>query len=362
MTSRHDGDFHSTLLTVNFKRFIMSTFTKICGIDVSKDDLDYHLFNQLDCEPKQRTTISKVNNELGDIAAHFSSPIFDNTLFVVEYTGNYSSKLLYQLSQLNHAVSVVNPYQSKSFMAALGMTNKDDKQAAKALMLMGQQRQKKPKLYKVPSEEMQKRKQIQSALRGLQKQERMLLNQIHALEQLPIISDVAKTSFENMLETVQQEIHNLQEQLYIPHQDPEFNEKMKYGTSVKGIGVKTGQAILMATSGLDDFDSSAKLAKFLGLTPGSHYSGSSVYKRSGITKHGSSAVRASLYMGANSAIQHNKSCKELYERLRKVGKTHKVAKIAVMHKMVKQFFVCVKSKTMFDNEFHLKNEKISNNE
>jgi len=340
----------------------MSTFTKICGVDVSKDNLDYHLYNQSDSDDDQRDRISNVNNELTDIATHFSSPMFNNTLFVVEYTGNYSSKLLYQLSQLNHAVTVVNPYQSKSFMAALGMTNKNDKQAARALMLMGQQQQKKPKLYKAPSEEMQKRKQIQSALRGLQKQERALLNQIHALEQLPIISDDAKGAFQSTLQTVQQQIQHLEEQLYIPSEDAEFEEKMKYGTSVKGIGPKTGQAILMATSGLDDFDSSAKLAKFFGLTPGSHYSGSSVYRRSGITKHGSSTVRALLYMGANSAIQHNKSCKELYDRLRKAGKTHKVAKVAVMHKMVKQFFVCVKSKTMFDNDFHLKDEEKANNE
>jgi len=335
----------------------MGTFTKHCGIDVSKGDLDYYLLNPSAPDTKQTSIYHKVNNQLSDIATEFSDPKFDNTLFIVEYTGNYSSKLLHQLSELKHAVSVVNPYQSKCFMAALGITNKNDKQAARALALMGQQQMKQPKLYKAPSEEMQKRKQIQSTLRALQKQERMLLNQIHALEQLPIISDDAKAAFEDSLLIIQQQIEKLQEQLYVPHQDPEFNEKMEYGTSVKGIGVKTAQAILMATNGLDDFDSRAKLAKFLGLTPGSHYSGSSVYKRSGITKHGSSTVRALLYMGANSAIQHNKSCKELYEKLRKAGKTHKVAKVAVMHKMVRQFFACVKSKTMFDNEFHLKDEK-----
>lgn len=191
----------------------MRTFTKHCGIDVSKGDLNYCLLNPSALQAKQVSIYDKVNNQLSDIATEFSDPKFDNTLFIVEYTGTYSSKLLHQLCELKHAVSVVNPYQSKCLMAALGMTNKNDKQAAKALALMGQQQMKKPKLYKAPSEEMQKRKQIQSTLRALQKQERMLLNQIHASEQSAIISDDAKTVFEDTLLVVQEQIDKLQEQL-----------------------------------------------------------------------------------------------------------------------------------------------------
>jgi len=59
-------------------------------------------------------------------------------------------------------------------------------------------------------------------------------------------------------------------------------------------------------------------------------------------------------MCTRSAIRHNLACKELYQRLRKNNKPHKVAAVAVMNKLLKQFFVCVKNEVMFDNEYHLK--------
>jgi hypothetical protein len=54
-------------------------------------------------------------------------------------------------------------------------------------------------------------------------------------------------------------------------------------------------------------------------------------------------------MRTRSAIRYNLACKDLYERLRKRGKPHKLAAVAVMHKLVKQLFVCLKTKTVFDH-------------
>ena len=105
------------------------------------------------------------------------------------------------------------------------------------------------------------------------------------------------------------------------------------------------------------FDSPDKLSKFLGLNSYSHHSGSSIRRRGGITKFGSNQVRSLLYMCTRSAIRYKQPCKELYQRLRQNGKSHKLAAVAVMHKLVKQIFACVKNKTLFDNEYHLKNKE-----
>ena len=153
---------------------------------------------------------------------------------------------------------------------------------------------------------------------------------------------------------MKQQRETLEQQLYSPSQDPNFQEKMKNGTSVVGIGNKTAEAILLATNGLDGFDQVPAVAKCLGITPSSHRSGTSINRKGGITKFGSNSVRGLLYMCTRSAIQHNKACKELYARLRAKGKPHKVAAVAVMHKLVKQFFACVKFSRTFDNDYHLK--------
>lgn len=331
----------------------MNTFTQFCGIDVSKDTLDFCLVQP---QSANGFKYKKIPNELAAIKAAFSAACFESTLFVMEYTGNYSSKLLHQLSTMKRNINVVSPAASKSFMAAQGITNKNDKQAAQSLALMGQAI--KVRLYKAPSREMQERKQKLSTLQALEKQQRMLENQLHALEQLPLRSEDSYNALAAVLKTVEEQIKPLQRGICEVSATPEFNELKKFGTSVVGIGDKTAEAILLVTNGLKEFDNYDQVSKFLGITPHSHDSGKSVKKKGSITKYGSSEVRGLLYMCARSAVRYNLACKSLYERLRKRGKPHKLATVAVMHKLVKQFFVCVKTKTTFDNQYHLsKKEK-----
>jgi len=307
------------LLTIN--TILMSDLQQFCGIDVSKSTLDFIVLSTTDntrISTKDIRAKSKdfeqIPNTLTSIETKFSQSEFDQTLFVLEATGTYSSKLLHQLSKLNRPISVVSPYQSKAYMVSKGITNKNDKNAA------------------------------------------FCLDQIHALEQNAEVNELSLTSLKQVLHHVSEQLTKLEEQLYQPSQDPDYEEKMKHGTSVIGIGQKTAEALLLATNGLHGFETSGAVAKCLGIIPHSHYSGSSVKRKGGITKFGNNTVRGLLYMCTRSAIQHNKACKETYYRLRAKGKPHKVAAVAVMHKLVKQFFACVTFKRMFDNDYHAKQQ------
>ena len=182
----------------------------------------------------------------------------------------------------------------------------------------------------------------------------MLCNQLHALEQLPLVEETAQGALSSALRTVRDEIAHLKEILNPLRSDKVFQQKMEYATSVKGIGEKTAEALLILTNNLESFDHFGQLAKFIGTVNWSHESGTSVRRKGGITKMGNSHVRGLLYMCTRSAIRHNLACKELYQRLRKNNKPYKVAAVAVMNKLLKQFFVCVKNEVMFDNEYHLK--------
>jgi len=122
---------------------------------------------------------------------------------------------------------------------------------------------------------------------------------------------------------------------------------------VTGIGIKNANLLLIYTNGLKLFDISGALLNFVGIVPSSHRSGSSVFKRKGMTKKGASQLRACLYNAAKSAKRFNNACKALYERLRKKGKPHKVAMVAVIKKLLQQVFAVVKSNTQFDNELYL---------
>ncbi|MEL7251515.1 MAG: hypothetical protein AAFO03_24030 [Bacteroidota bacterium] len=64
-----------------------------------------------------------------------------------------------------------------------------------------------------------------------------------------------------------------------------------------------------------------------------------------------SKLRGLLYMGARSAKRFNPACRDLYERLRRKGKCHKVAMVAVCNKMVRQLFAVVKNGVPYRDDF-----------
>lgn len=329
----------------------MITFTTIHGIDISKLDLD---IKSLDQSTGISLNTQKIKNKPRTIKSWVKSLNPSTDYVVLEHTGTYGNVLLHELEKQKITVSVVSPYQSKSFMSAQGISNKTDHQAADSLARMG--RSLELRIYKHPSAKMDQKKQLVTALSAMMKQKRMLENQLHAQQYKYSVNEKAKQAYEQTLETVNGQIAALEEEIAsLSEQDEEESKQaLALMTSVKGIGPKTALAINLATHGLDNFKRPEELSKFLGLISSSHQSGSSVRKRGGITKCGSSYVRSLLYMCARSAKKYNLACKELYNRLKANGKPHKVAMVAVMHKLVKQLFACYKSKTKFDNQYHLK--------
>jgi len=326
----------------------MNVFTHVYGIDVSKDTLDV-IKLESNAQSKEK---AQIKNRLKQLEPWVKTLCVQSCLCVVEPTGTYSSTLIYLLNKYNIKVALVSPYKSKSFMDALGVSNKTDDQAAYCLAMMGLRLDLKT--YQMPSINRQKRKQLQNAHNAMMKQGQMLKNQLHALDQLPIIEQVARGAYEKTLQTIEQQIKDLEDQMAELEEDPEYRQAKTLACSVVGIGPTTAHAIILAANGFESFESNEALCKYFGLTPNSHYSGSSVRKKGRITKMGTHYVRSLLYMCTRSAIRYNQACKELYQRLRAKGKPHKVAAVAVMHKLVKQVFACVKKQVKFDNQYYLK--------
>lgn len=324
----------------------MKKYSIIFGIDVSKDHLDIYEISNSEKEP-----LFKIKNDSLSISTWLENFSTKDVLCVLEPTGPYSQRLLFYLNRYQVATAVVPPGQSCGFTEALGITSKNDAQAAKTLALMGERLDLV--LYKHPNEEMQHRKQLLMAKNALKKQRQMLKNQLHALDHQIVFAITAVEALKQTLSTVEEQIQVLEEQLN-DLDDEESNRQLNLMQTVVGIGPKTAQELLAATGGIQNFKHTRQLAKFLGLVPSSQVSGSSVYKKGRMTKKGNGRVRACLYMATRSARQHNHSCQELYKRLRAAGKSHKVASVAVMHKLVKQVFAVVQSGNPFDNQYYLK--------
>ena len=328
----------------------MQSYSYVFGIDVSKDYLDI-----VSLEYGQQRGSYQLLNTPGAIKSWISQCLCrQNTslLCVLEPTGAYSAHLLELLSEWGIATKLVNPTQSAGFSKAQGIITKTDRQAAHTLALMGYVLQDLP-LYKAPCKTMKKRKQLLSAVAALQKQRQALKNQLHALSHQVIYAPQVVASFEQLLDTTEAQIQTLEDEL-ADLSEEEHHRQLRLMQSVVGIGPKTAQLLLACTGGLQHFSQAGQLAKFIGIVPTSHFSGSSVYKKGRITKRGNTALRATLYMAARSAKRFNLACKALYDRLRARGKCHRQAMVAVMHKLVKQIFGVVQSGVSFDNQHYLK--------
>ena len=324
----------------------MSThYSPVYGIDVSKDTLDICVLDQ------GARSFLQISNDKQAILAWIKGLDKSRAYCVLEYTGTYSCQLMHLLSSQGIALSVVNPHQSSHFIKTLGIVNKNDKNAAEALALLGSSLDLP--LYVMEPNSRQKRKQVLSSLSALKKQRQMLRNQLHALSFQVIVNTTVKQAFEATLQTVNEQIQLLEQELD-ELSDEDHEKLMKKITSVVGIGPKTAQALLTATGGLEHFEHDRQLAKFIGIVPSSHDSGTSVRYRGPITKKGNGELRACLYMAARSARRFNLACKELYERLRSKGKCHRQAMVAVMNKLVRQVFAVIKYDRTFDNRYYLK--------
>lgn len=323
----------------------MSDVKLSIGIDVSKDTLDF-------CEYDFKTYLkeSHLSNKTDSIDDFLGTYDKSTTLFVLEPTGTYSDKLIACLSAGKYKFSLVNPRQSHYYSLAKGILNKDDKQASRMLAEMGA-KEDLP-LYKLPSRAIRLRKSIIQAINGLDKEIQVFKNRIHALEQKDFSVAIIIESYESIIENLESKKAVLSSELK-SIKDSDYDAKKKLAETVVGIGPATSSWLLTVTDGLENFENQKQLIKFIGLAPKSHESGSSVRIKGGINKMAKGKIRACLYMGALSAIKTNKACNDLYERLRK-RKPHYKVMVAIMCKLLKQFFGVIKSGKKFDNDYYLK--------
>jgi len=119
--------------------------------------------------------------------------------------------------------------------------------------------------------------------------------------------------------------------------------------SIPGISSLTAQKILAELGGAADrFASSSSAAAYAGLAPREHRSGSSVRKRTRLSKRGNAAPRKALYFPAVTALRFNPLVKAFYERLVASGKRKMVALGAAMLKLLKIAVGVLRSGKPFD--------------
>ena len=145
-----------------------------------------------------------------------------------------------------------------------------------------------------------------------------------------------------MIQLLKQQKADLQQAINQHIDDhPNLKRDRQLLQSIPGVG-EVVSALMLSVLHSRSFERASQCAAFLGLNPVQHDSGSSVHKRSRLSKQGPGATRAKLYMAAVVAIQHNPDIKSQYQRLLKRGKSKMCALGAAMRKLVQICFGVLK--------------------
>ena len=303
--------------------------TTFVGIDVAKDELVVHIL-----PTNKQLTVSNSKEGIKEIVKLFKE--IEPKQIVLEATGGLERALLTNLVANGLAAVAINPRQARDLARGLGQLAKTDKVDAKMLARFAQL--ECLPVRPVPSEETQEMNDLVTRKEQLIQMRVMETNRSHRATQKAIQKSIAKTiaTFEKEIATIEARI----EQMIA--NNPDWSEKDKILQSVPGVGPKTSQVLISALPELGTINRQ-EIAALVGVAPFCDDSG----KRTGARhiKGGRASVRSALYMAAFSAIKHNKTIKEFYERLVADGKKFKVALVAAMRKLISILNVMVQKKT-----------------
>lgn len=303
------------------------------GIDVSKATF------VVAYSPEKTSRTRTFKNTANGIHEFIRTISKDEHHCVMEATGNYSSLLVYLLSEAGIATSLENPLKVKNFARAMLSTVKTDEIDARLIALYGEKMQPAP--YKLRSDAILTLKQKRTVIRQLKKQLIATKNLKGSMEVLPFFDSKCRKSIEQTIAFLAKQVKHLEDDLVVLA-DSEYKKQMDLLTSIKGIGVTLAAALIMTTGGFTYFGNAKQLTRYLGLSPTYQQSGTSVNFKGHINRNGDSTLRSQLYVAAFSSLRCNAECRACYDRLRSNGKPGKVAVIAVANKLVRQAFAVVK--------------------
>lgn len=322
------------------------------GIDVSKATLQVYI-------PIKDENISIDNTKKSLISLYsklkkYYKKDIANLVIIFEPTGSYSVLLKRFCADKKTYAFIINPRQSANFAKALDNRSKSDIIDAKMLykfhVMLNESDITVPTIDKAQEE----LSEMLTYYKFLQKQRVSFSNHLEALS--------AKDGSLYIKTKLNREIKQLKEQeeemiikmksLIIS--DEIMAQKFENITSILGIGDRAAIALIHLFISYPDANRQ-EIVALSGLDAIENTSGTSVQKRTRISKRGSAIYRSMLFMPVLSAIQHNPYMKLFYDRLKSNGKHSTSAQIAVMRKMILIAHSLHKNDVKFDNKLYEKN-------
>ncbi len=311
------------------------------GIDVSKDGLDVEFVRDQGHEaqhfPNSAPGFAKLHNwvkrRLDPTAVHVC----------LEATGPYSEAVAEFLYGQGYRVSVVNPARIKGYAESQLRRNKTDR--LDAALIADFCRIQQPAAWMPPLPEVRHLQALVRHLDDLTQLRQQVSNRLKSGTQLEPVQHHLQAQLTLLDQQIAQTKQTIRDWL---NQHPDLKRQKDLLTSIPGIGDLTAGKLLAECRDLRAFHDVRQLVAFAGLNPRHHSSGSSIHKKPILSRTGSAALRAALYMPALAAMRFNPLLRAFADRLRSRGVPGKAIVAAVMRKLLHLAFGVVKSGQPFD--------------
>jgi transposase len=219
---------------------------------------------------------------------------------VMETTGRYSVELAAWLlaERASLAPAIVHAKHASEFERSLGARNRTDESAARALALLGLQRQ--PKAYVPASKEEAAFRELVRHRHTLVAQQTVVKNQMkESVRSRFVAKEQGKwlRSLEASIKRVEKEMKALLETM------PAVKEDVERLQTMHGVGFIVACVVRAELGDLNRFERARQLTAHCGLNPSVRQSGTSVRGKTHMSKQGNEHARHMLYMAATAAIQ-----------------------------------------------------------
>lgn len=319
----------------------------VLGIDVSKATLDVVLVSE---GQKRYQVISNNEEGFARLANWLASQRASQVHVCLEATGQYGDGVAEYLYGQSYAVSVVNPARIKRYGDSKLHRNKTDK--ADAALIAEFCLKENPPLWRPLPPYLKRLRQLVRRLEDLKSNYQQERNRLKSGVDDPWVVEDLKNHIMDLEKRMKDLKTAIQELI---SNTPELKRQSDLLVTIPGIAKLTAARLLAEIGDISNFEGAPQLAAYAGLNPKGAHSGSSVCKKTRISKEGRAFLRYILYMPAIVARKYNPIIRNFCNRLAEQHKLPSMAIVAAaMRKLLHLVYGILKNQKPFDPN-HLSN-------
>ncbi len=310
---------------------------QVYGIDLSMEKFDV---NFIDAKGKEKNR--EVKNGVVSISKFLSS-VPDDGILCAEHTGAYGD------NQAEIPIALVPGYTIKHSLGLL--KGKSDPLDAGRIREYGERFTDRLVFSEYDEENIVELKQLYTLHFQLVKARKTLLTSDKGRCHLPMQNVSVHNHLQPVLSGLDTEITAVEEEIEaLIKADEDLNENYEFAKSVIGIGPVIATDLLIKTGNFENIDTARKAASYAGVCPFPNTSGK-MKGKSKTSPFADKKLKSLLYMGAKSAVKHNKEYRLYYERKKLEGKPHFLILNNISNKMLRTIYSVVKNKTPYSQDY-----------